>query len=89
MTFEPAEMTKDEFRAARVSLGLTRPEAARVLNVTVDTLRIWEGAKQRESGLGPHPTAIAFLNAILADEDFTPPNWPERLIETGEAEVVK
>jgi len=75
------EMTKDEFLELRTSLGLTREEAALVLNVKVDTLRKWDGNKDRHRPMGPHPTAVMYLQAIANNPDFIPPFWPERLLE--------
>jgi len=81
MTFKTS-MTKDEFYALRKSLGLDRAEAAKVLNVTVDTLRKWEG--QKKGGIGPHPTAVIYLQVIKSFPLLIPPFWPGRLIEDQE-----
>lgn len=72
-------MTKAEFLELRSSLGLTREEASLVLNVNIDTLRKWDGNKK--GGLGPHPTAVVYLQFIAQNPEIIPPFWPERLLE--------
>ena len=72
-------MTREEFYQVRKGLGLTRPEAAAVLNITVNTLRIWEGQKDRDGGRTPHPTAVIYLQFIRDNPDVPIPFWPERL----------
>lgn len=66
-------MTPDEFKAARVSLGLTQAQAAAVFGVGKRTLEYWE----TDDGKRPvHPTAIKFMRWLLAG--FRPPDWPAR-----------
>lgn len=55
-------MTKDEFKKARKTLGITGDELADRLDVRPDTLRKWESGKQ------PIPYAVASeLSAIAGD----------------------
>lgn len=67
-------MTQVDFYELRKSLGLNRHEAALVLNITVDTLRKWEGSKS--SNYGPHPTAVIYLQVIRDNPELVPPFWP-------------
>lgn len=76
-----AKMTTDEFSALRKKIGLSMNEAAAVLGISVDTMRIYEGKKKRSRNMGPHPIAVNFLKAIESDPDFVPPHWPARLLE--------
>lgn len=72
-------MTSDEFSKLRESIGLSLNEAAIVLGISVDTMRIYEGKKKRKNNMGPHPAAVSYLEAIASDPEFIPPRWPERL----------
>ena len=75
------KMSKQEFLELRTSLGLTREEAAKILNVKTDTLRKWDGNKNPDSPMGPHPTAVLYLQFIAQNPNIVPPFWPERLLE--------
>jgi len=81
MPDENKKMSCDEFSSLRDSLGLTLNEGAKILGIAVDTMRIYEGKKKRSRAMGPHPTAVIYLQAIKDNPDFTPPFWPERLME--------
>jgi DNA-binding transcriptional regulator YiaG len=65
-------MTADEFKANRISLGLTQSQAATVFGVGKRTLEYWE----TDDGKRPvHPTAIKFMQWLLTGA--RPPWWPK------------
>jgi DNA-binding transcriptional regulator YiaG len=74
------KMSHEDFRALRKSLELNIDEAAAVLGVGRDSLRIWEGEKKRHENRRAHPCAVLYLQCIAENQDLIPPQWPERLI---------
>lgn len=63
-------MTPAGFKSARLHLGLSRTEMARVMAVNERTLVRWEDDPER----GVHPTAALMMNWFL--DGFRPPSWP-------------
>jgi DNA-binding transcriptional regulator YiaG len=64
-------MTPDEFKEARISLGLSQSKMAAVLGVSKRTLEYWEA----DDGKRPvHPTAIKAMTWLLSG--YRPKGWP-------------
>lgn len=72
-------ITHANFKKLRESSELNIDEAAAVLNVSRDTIRIWEGDKKRNEDRRAHPCAVSYLECIIANPDLVPPRWPDRL----------
>lgn len=65
-------MTPQEFKEARISLGLSQSKMAGVLGVSKRTLEYWEA----DDGKRPvHPTAIKAMTWLLAG--YRPKGWPK------------
>ena len=71
----------EAFKALRESTGLNINEAADVLTVSRDTIRIWEGQKKRRHDRRAHPSAVAYLRCIDQNPELVPPHWPDRLLK--------
>jgi len=71
----------EAFKALRESTGLNVDEAAEVLGVGRDAIRIWEGDKKRRDNRRAHPSAVAYLRCIDQNPELIPPHWPERLLK--------
>ena len=74
-------ITHEEFKRLVGRTGLNIDEAAEVLDIGRDAIRIWMGDKKRHEDRRAHPSAVAYLKCILANPDLIPPNWPDRLLE--------
>lgn len=64
-------MTPAEFRQARLALGLSQSQLARVLNVATRTVQRWE----EEDGTRP-PNPIACRVLAWLDSGYRPLEWP-------------
>lgn len=62
-------MKPDEIREARVTLGLTQVEMARVMGVDVMTISRWE-----VGGRNPQRLAVRLIEAYLRGD--RPDDWP-------------
>lgn len=72
---DKAEMTPEEFKAARYELGLSISQAAHVLGVNTSTLKKWEMPSSASTGAKVNPTAVRAMRWML--DGFRPPEWPE------------
>jgi hypothetical protein len=67
-------MTPEQFKAARMSLGLSVYDLGRILDTAPDTIREWELPDHRSTARGPNPVAARALHWLLAG--YRPPEWP-------------
>lgn len=67
-------MTPEEFKEARVSLGLTRPQLGVIINTSTKTIEKWEMADGRSNARNPNPVASKVMRWMLAG--FRPPEFP-------------
>ena len=59
-------MTPEQFKAARMSLGLSVYELGRILDTAPDTIREWELPDHRSEARVPNPVAVGVLHWLLA-----------------------
>jgi DNA-binding transcriptional regulator YiaG len=67
-------MTPVEFKEARLSLGLNRPQLAEILGTSPDTIRKWEMPDDRSNARSPNPVASQVMRWML--DGFRPPEFP-------------
>jgi len=67
-------MTPAEFKAARVSLGLTQAQLGVILDTNPTTIRRWEAAPDQSMARPPNPVACQVLRWML--NGFRPPEFP-------------
>lgn len=69
------QLTQDEFRAMRETLGLTRRQLASIMGVSVHTLITWESNPETNTGArAPSPVACKLMFYMV--QGFRPPDWP-------------
>jgi hypothetical protein len=68
-------MTPAELRITRELLGLSRKQAAEVLETTVFQIQKMERPEDRDSHIKPPRRYVQLLEAYLSG--FRPSNWPE------------
>jgi len=70
-------MLHEEMRIKREMLGLSRKQAAEVLETTIYQIQRLERSPDRESHITPPRRYAQLLDAYLSG--FRPHNWPEGL----------
>lgn len=70
-------MTPEELRIKREMLGLTRRQAAAVLETTIYQVQKMERPADRESHIKPPRRYAQLLDAYLAG--YRPANWPKEV----------
>ncbi|MEO0830738.1 MAG: helix-turn-helix domain-containing protein [Pseudomonadota bacterium] len=68
-------MTSDEFKEARLKLGLSLSQLAAILATDPRTIRKWE-ATSGTNARNPNPVAAQAMHWMLAG--FRPPEWPQK-----------
>ena len=66
-------MTSEEFKQARLKLGLTLSELGAILSTDPRTIRKWE-ATSGTNARAPNPVAAQAVRWML--DGFRPPEWP-------------
>lgn len=69
-------MTPSEFKAARLSLGLTAAALAHILGIDTRTVRRYESEAEGPSARDPNPIAVRVVEWMQAG--FRPPEWPTK-----------
>lgn len=69
------DMTPEQFKKARQSLGLTQSELGKVLNTAPQTIRKWEMPDQRSTARKVNPIAARVMGWLLAG--FRPKEFPK------------
>lgn len=70
------KMTGEEFKAARIKLGLTLLQTAQILDIDASTVKRWEAAETASTKTGVSPTAARVMQWMLSG--FRPPQWPSQ-----------
>lgn len=70
-------MTGEEFKAARIKLGLSVQQLADILGKDTSTVSRWEAPPSASTKTTIDPTAIRVLEWML--DGFRPPQWPTHL----------
>lgn len=68
------DMTSEEFKAARIKLGLTVKQLAAILDKNHSTISRWEAQPNASTKTPIDPTAIRVMEWML--DGFRPPQWP-------------
>ncbi len=68
-------MTADEFKAARLQLGLSVRQLATILATTAQSITKWEAPPSASTAAKVNPIAAQAMRWMLAG--FRPPEWPE------------
>lgn len=68
-------MSPEEFKAARIKLGLSMKQAGELLGVNFSTIKRWE-AGEGSQRVAVNPTAARAMRWML--DGFRPPEWPAR-----------
>jgi len=69
-------MTHTEIRAARLALGLTQAELAKMLNVEEQTVRRMESHPDRSKHRKPAVRMVRLIRAYL--DGHRPADWPKK-----------
>jgi len=69
-----AKMTSEEFKAARLKLGLTVNQLAAILDKNHSTIARWEASPGASTKTAIDPTSIRVVEWML--DGFRPPQWP-------------
>lgn len=67
-------MTAEEFKAARLQLGLSVRQLAAILGSTPQTVTKWEAPPSASTAARVNPIAAQAMRWMLAG--FRPPTWP-------------
>jgi len=68
-------MTGEEFKEARLKLGLSQRQLAEILRTNDVTIRRWEMSSSQKNARDPNPIACAALSWLL--DGYRPPEWPK------------
>lgn len=69
-------MTGEEFKAARIKLGLSLLQTAQILDIDASTVKRWEAAESASTKTRVSPTAARVMQWMLSG--FRPPQWPSQ-----------
>ncbi len=61
-------MTNDEFKQARINLGLSVSQLSEILNTNPVTIRRWEADKDLKTSRDPNPIACQVLNWLQSGQ---------------------
>lgn len=67
-------MTSQEFKEARINLGLSQSQLGAILNTNPTTIRKWEADADRSTARNPNPVACQVMRWMLAG--WRPPEFP-------------
>lgn len=67
-------MTSQEFKEARINLGLSQSQLGAILNTNPTTIRKWEADADRSTARAPNPVACQVMQWMLGG--FRPPEFP-------------
>jgi len=67
-------MTSNEFKEARIALGLSQTQLGKILDTSPTTIRKWEAEPDRSTSRAPNPVAAQAMRWFLGG--FRPPEWP-------------
>lgn len=68
-------MSPEEFKAARLQLGLSIKQLSAILGTTPQSITKWEAPPSASTASKVNPIAAQVLRWMLAG--FRPPEWPE------------
>lgn len=71
------QMTAEEFKAARIKLGLSVAQLAEILDTNASTISRWESPESAVTKTPLNPTAARVMQWMIAG--FRPPQWPDLL----------
>jgi DNA-binding transcriptional regulator YiaG len=61
-------MTNEEFKQARINLGLSISQLSKILNTNPVTIRRWEASKGVKTSRDPNPIACQVLNWLQSGQ---------------------
>lgn len=71
------KMTKQQFRAGRLRLGLSVKQMAEILDTNASTIARWEAPESASTMTPLNPTAARVMQWLL--DGFRPPQWPNQM----------
>lgn len=71
------KMTAEQFKAARIKLGLSVAQLAEILDTNASTISRWEAPESATTKTPLNPTAARVMQWLL--DGFRPPQWPDLL----------